>query len=337
MKKAIVTGIRGQDGAYLSKFLLEKGYEVHGVDRRSGGSENWRLRELGIENEIKIHYMDLLELTNVLRVIKKIHPDEIYNLAAQSFVAASFEQPIVTTQVNSLGVLNILESIRSVDTGIKFYQASTSEMFGKSHENGLQNESTSFHPRSPYGVAKLYSHWITINYRESYGIHACSGILFNHESPLRGEEFVTRKITRGIAEIVAGKKDKIVLGNLEAKRDWGFAGDYVDGMWRMLNNDVPNDYVLATGETHSIKDFVSAAFESIGNLIRWEKSGIETKGYDSGGVLRIEVSPEFYRPCEVDSLCGDASLAKRDLGWSPTVKFEELVKMMVKHDVTLQK
>ncbi len=333
MKKALITGIRGQDGAYLAKLLLEKGYEVWGADRRTGNSENWRLRELGIENEIKIVYMDLLELTNIMRVISKIQPDEVYNLAAQSFVGVSFEQPILTAEVDALGVLRLLEAIRTLKPDVKFYQASTSEMFGKVQEIP-QTEETPFYPRSPYGVAKLFGHWITINYRESFNIFACSGILFNHESPLRGIEFVTRKITYGLARIKYGLQDKLVLGNLEAKRDWGYAPEYVEAMWLMLQQDEPDDYIIATKETHSVREFVEKAAQIAGFNIEWEGKGTNTKGVDrKTGKVIIEVSSEFYRPAEVNILVGNPEKAKKKLGWSPKTKFEELVRIMMEADL----
>lgn len=332
-KKALITGIRGQDGAYLAKLLLEKGYEVWGADRRSGDSSFWRLKELGIEKYVKIVYMDLLELTNIIKVIKEVQPDEVYNLAAQSFVQASFEMPILTADVNALGVLRILEALRNFKPDAKFYQASTSEMFGKVQAIP-QDEKTPFYPRSPYGVAKLFGHWITVNYRESYNMFACSGILFNHESELRGLEFVTRKITYGVAAIKYGLQDKIILGNLDTKRDWGYAPEYVEGMWLMLQQETPDDYVLATGETHTVKEFVEKAFEVAGFRIVWEGEGIETKGIDEKtGKILVEVSPKFYRPAEVDMLIGNPEKAKKRLGWKPKTKFEDLVKIMVEADL----
>ncbi len=332
-KKALITGIRGQDGAYLAKLLLEKGYEVYGADRRSGDSGNWRLRELGIENDVKIVYMDLLELTNIIKTIEKVKPDEVYNLAAQSFVGVSFEQPILTSDVDAIGVLRLLEAVRLVKPEIKFYQASTSELFGKVQEIP-QTEKTPFHPRSPYGVAKLFGHWITINYRESYNMFACAGILFNHESPLRGLEFVTRKITYGIARIKHGLQDKIILGNLDSKRDWGYAKEYVEGMWLMLQQEAPDDYVLATGETHSVREFVEYAFNAAGYDITWEGEGVDIRGIDkTTGRVMVEVSPEFYRPAEVDILIGDSRKAREKLGWMPNTKFEELVRIMVEADI----
>jgi len=312
--------------------LIEKGYKVYGADRRSGDSSFWRLKELGIEKHVKIIYMDLLELTNIIRVIKEIQPDEVYNLAAQSFVQASFEMPIFTTEINALGVLRLLEALRLHKPDAKFYQASTSEMFGKVQEIP-QKETTCFCPRSPYGVAKLFGHWITVNYRESWGMFACSGILFNHESPLRGIEFVTRKITYYLAEIKYGLRDKLILGNLDAKRDWGYAPEYVEAMYFMLQQDEPDDYVIATGETHSVKEFVEKAAQIAGFDIEWEGEGLNTKGIDRRtGKVIVEVSSEFYRPAEVDILVGDYSKAKEKLGWEPRTKFEDLVRIMMEAD-----
>ena len=332
-KVALITGIRGQDGAYLAKLLLEKGYEVYGADRRSGEGGFWRLRELGIEKDVKVVYMDLLEFTNILRIIEKIKPDEIYNLAAQSFVAASFEQPILTSDINSLGTLRLLEVIRTVKPDTKFYQASTSEMFGKVKTLPL-NEESYFYPRSPYAVSKLFAHWIAVNYREAYNIFACSGILFNHESPLRGTEFITRKVSLAVARIKYGKQDKLVVGNLDAKRDWGYAPEYVYGMYLMLQNDKPDDFVLATGEAHSVREFIEEAFKVAGFEIYWEGKGLEEKGRDAKtGKVLVEVSPEFYRPAEVDVLVGDYSKAKKILGWEPKTTFKELVRIMVEEDL----
>lgn len=332
-KRALITGIRGQDGAYLAKFLLDKGYEVWGADRRSGEGSNWRLKELGIEREVKIVYMDLLELTNIKRTIERILPDEVYNLAAQSFVQASFEMPLLTADIDAIGVLRLLELIRTIQPNTKFYQASSSEMFGKVQETP-QNEKTPFYPRSPYAVSKLFGHWITVNYRESYAMFACSGILFNHESPLRGIEFVTRKITHGVANIKYGRQDKIVLGNLDSKRDWGYAPEYVEGMWLMLQQSDPDDYVLATGETHSVREFVERAFEVAGFNLAWEGEKENTRGIDRNtGKVLVEVSAEFYRPCEVEILVGDYKKAEIKLGWRPKTKFNELVEIMVKKDL----
>ncbi len=333
MKRALITGIRGQDGAYLAQLLLEKGYDVYGADRRSSEAGFWRLRELGLEKQVKIIYMDLLEHTNVVDIIKKIQPDEVYNLAAQSFVKTSFEQPIFTAEVDAIGVLRILEALRYYRQEARFYQASTSEMFGKV-QSMPQDEQTNFHPRSPYSIAKLFGHWVTINYRESYGMFCCSGILFNHESPLRGFEFVTRKITRSVAGIRHGREDRLVLGNLDAKRDWGYAPEYVYAMWLMLQHERPDDYVIATGETHSVREFTERAFDAAGIRIQWEGEGPESKGRDrkTGRVL-VEVSPDFYRPAEVDILRGNPEKAIKVLGWEPKTRFDTLVQLMVEHDI----
>lgn len=333
MKKALITGIRGQDGAYLAKLLLEKGYEVYGADRRSGDSSNWRLKELGIENDIKIVYMDLLEISNIIDTIRKIQPDEVYNLAAQSFVGASFSQPLLTAEVDAMGVLRLLEAIRLYRPEAKFYQASTSEMFGKVQEIP-QTEKTPFYPRSPYGVAKLFGHWITVNYRESYNMFACSGILFNHESPLRGLEFITRKVTYSLARIKHGKQDKLLVGNLEAKRDWGYAPEYVQAMWMMLQADSPDDYVIATGQTHSVREFIERAAQVAGFDIVWEGEGVNEKGIDrKSGKVIVEVSPEFFRPAEVDLLIGNPQKAKEKLGWQPHTTFDRLVEIMMEADL----
>lgn len=333
MKKALITGIRGQDGAYLAKFLLEKGYEVYGADRRSGDSSNWRLKELGIEKEIKILYMDLLEISNIIDTIRKVQPDEVYNLAAQSFVGASFSQPLLTADVDAMGVLRLLEAIRLYKPDAKFYQASTSEMFGKVQEIP-QTEKTPFYPRSPYGVAKLFGHWITVNYRESYDIFACSGILFNHESPLRGVEFITRKVTYSLARIKYGKQDKLLVGNLQAKRDWGYAPEYVKAMWLMLQADTADDYVIATGETHSVREFIEKASQVAGFDLVWEGEGVSEKAIDrKTGKVIVEVSPEFFRPAEVDLLIGNSQKAKEKLGWQPQTTFDQLVEIMMEADL----
>lgn len=333
MKKALITGIRGQDGAYLAKLLLEKGYEVYGADRRSGDSSNWRLKELGIEKEIKILYMDLLEISNIIDTIRKVQPDEVYNLAAQSFVGASFSQPLLTADVDAMGVLRLLEAIRLYKPDAKFYQASTSEMFGKVQEIP-QTEKTPFYPRSPYGVAKLFGHWITVNYRESYDIFACSGILFNHESPLRGVEFITRKVTYSLARIKYGKQDKLLVGNLQAKRDWGYAPEYVKAMWLMLQADTADDYVIATGETHSVREFIEKASQVAGFDLIWEGEGISEKAIDrKTGKVIVEVSPEFFRPAEVDLLIGNPQKAKEKLGWQPQTTFDQLVEIMMEADL----
>lgn len=334
-RTALVTGVTGQDGAYLSRFLLDKGYRVYGAFRRGASLNLWRLNELGIsEEDIEFIPFELLEYANVRRAIEKIAPDEIYNLGAQSFVAISFEEPLFTSDVNALGVTRMLETIREVNPGIKFYQASTSEMYGKV-QAVPQNEKTPFYPRSPYAIAKLYAHWMTVNYRESYGLFACSGILFNHESPLRGIEFVTRKITTGLSRIREGRQEIVELGNLDAKRDWGFAGDYVEGMWLMLNQQPdPDDYVLATGETTSVREFCELAATALGFDLVWEGEKEQTVGIDrrSGKVI-IRVNRKFYRPAEVDFLIGDAGKAHDKLGWSAKTSLPKLVEMMVEADL----
>jgi len=320
MAKALITGITGQDASYLAEFLLDKGYEVYGTTRRSSTVNNERIKH--IEDKIHILSADLLDQSSLVTAIQNSNPDEVYNLAAQSFVKASWEQPVLTGEFTAIGVTRILEAIRTVNPKIKFYQASSSEMFGKVVEVP-QKETTRFYPRSPYGVAKAYGHYITLNYRESYDIFACSGILFNHESPRRGLEFVTRKITHAVARISLGKQDKLQLGNLDAQRDWGFAGDYVEAMWMMLQQEKADDYVIATGEAHSVKEFVQLAFKAVG-ISDWEKY-VES---DVGAHMR---------PAEVDHLIGDASRAKKELGWSPKTSFKELVEMMVKSDLESEK
>ena len=335
MKKALITGITGQDAAYLAEFLLEKGYEVYGTYRRTSSTNFWRIEELGIENHpnLKLLEYDLIDLSSAYRIINDVEPDEIYNLAAQSFVGVSFTQPIATANITGVGVLNLLEAIRTINPKIKFYQASTSEMFGKVHAIP-QNEQTPFHPRSPYGVAKVFAHWTTLNYQESYGLFASSGILFNHESPLRGKEFVTRKITDTVAKIHLGKQDLLELGNIDAKRDWGFAKEYVDGMYRMLQADKPDTFVLATNQTQTVRDFVSLAFKAIDTDITWEGKNENEKGIDAKtGKVLIKINPKFYRPAEVDLLIGDASKANEILGWKPKTSLEELCDMMIKKDI----
>ena len=336
-KKALVTGVRGQDGAYLSQLLLEKGYEVIGTDRRRVDQDNWRFKYLGIEDDVQIRYMDLLDEGNINRTIKEEQPDEIYNLAAQSFVAASFDQPTLTSNVDAMGVLRLLEAVRTFAPEARFYQASTSEMFGKVVETP-QKESTPFYPRSPYGVAKLFAHWMVKNYREAFNIYGCSGILFNHESPLRGLEFVTRKITHHVAQMNYGKTDPLVLGNMDASRDWGYAKEYVEGIWRMLQQDTPDDYVLSTGETHTVRNFVEWSFEIIGKEVVWEGEGSDEKGYDtkSGDVI-VRISEQFYRPAEVNTLLGDPTRANDELGWKATTKAFELTKVMMESDLALVK
>lgn len=332
-KVALITGITGQDGAYLSKLLLDKGYKVFGAYRRTASLNLWRMEELGIAKEVKLVPIDLLEYSNIQRTLDEVKPDEVYNLAAQSFVALSFEQPIYTGDVDGLGVVRLLDAIRMVNPEIRFYQASTSEMFGKV-QAVPQSENTPFYPRSPYGVAKLYAHWITINYREAYDMHNSCGILFNHESPLRGLEFVTRKITAGLAQIKHGRKSPLELGNLDAKRDWGFAGDYVEGMWMMLQQPHGDDYVLATGEAHSVREFVEVAAGAAGFDIAWEGEGEKARGIDNkAGQVIVKVNPEFYRPSEVEFLLGDATKAYNKLGWKPKVNFHQLVEMMMEADL----
>ena len=335
MKKALITGITGQDGAYLAEFLLNKGYKVYGTYRRLASVNFWRLEELGIKNHpsLELIEFDLIDQSNVIRTISEIEPNEVYNLAAQSFVGVSFAQPIATTHITALGALHLLEAIRIINPKIKFYQASTSEMFGKVQEIP-QKETTPFYPRSPYGVAKLYAHWMTINYRESYDIFGCSGILFNHESPLRGLEFVTRKITDGVAKIVLGKIDYLELGNLDAKRDWGYAKEYVEGMYLMLQAKKPDTYVLATNRTESVRDFVRMAFKAVDIELEFVGEGVEERGIDKkSGKTLIKVNPKYFRPAEVDLLIGDYSKAKKELGWEPKTTLEELCKMMVEADI----
>ena len=332
-KRALITGITGQDGSYLSQFLIEKGYEVYGAVRRTSSINTGRLSELDILNKINLVAMDLAEITNIQRVIEEIKPDEVYNLAAQSFVQTSFDQPIYTSEIDAIGVTRILETIRMLGSKIKFYQASTSEMFGKV-QSSPQNEETPFYPRSPYGVSKLYGHWMTINYREAWDLHACSGILFNHESPLRGIEFVTRKITLGVAEITKKKKKSISLGNLNAKRDWGYAGDYVNAMWLMLQKKKPSDYVIATGKMYSVRDFVEKAFNAADTEIDWViDNGVESGRCKKTGNILIDINKDFNRPAETDYLLGDATKAREELNWKPQVNFNTLVEMMVKKDL----
>ena len=336
-KTAFITGITGQDGAYLAQLLLSKEYNVVGGFRRLSTPNFWRLEELGIINDIKLEETDLLDVGNLVRTIDKYEPLEIYNLAAQSFVAHSFSNPLLTGKVTGLGVANILEAIRIVNKGIRFYQASTSELFGMVQEIP-QKETTPFYPRSPYGVAKLYGHWITINYRESYGIFASAGILFNHESPLRGIEFVTRKITDAVAKIHYGKQDFFEIGNMDAKRDWGYAKEYVEGMYLMLQAEKPDNYVLATGETHSVREWIEVCFEIVGRKVVWEGAKEKEIGRDAkSGKVLVKVNPEYFRPAEVDILVGDPSKAKKELGWEPKVKYRELAEIMLKRDLERNK
>lgn len=339
MKSAIVTGITGQDGAYLAEQLLEKGYIVHGTYRRTSSVNFWRIEELGIATHPNLRMVehDLQDVGSCIRLMDRARPDEIYNLAAQSFVGVSFEQPALTAQVTGVGALNLLEALRIVNPKARFYQASTSEMFGKVQAIP-QTEATPFYPRSPYGVAKLYAHWITVNYRESYDIFASSGILFNHESPLRGREFVTRKITDSLAKISLGQLDVLELGNLDARRDWGYAKEYVDGMWRMLQAERPDTYVLATNRTETVRDFVNAAAKCLGFEIEWEGHAENEVGVDRrSGKTIVRVNPAFYRPAEVDLLIGDPKKARDELGWAPKTSLEALCEMMVETDVARNK
>lgn len=338
-KTAIITGISGQDGAYLSELLLNKGYIVYGTYRRTSSVNFWRIEELGIANHPNLHLVefDLTDLSTTTRLLQTTGATEIYNLAAQSFVGVSFDQPITTAEITGIGALNLLEAIRIVNPKIRFYQASTSEMFGKVQAIP-QKEDTPFYPRSPYGVAKLYAHWITINYRESYDIFGSSGILFNHESPLRGREFVTRKITDSAAKIKLGKLDILELGNLDAKRDWGFAKEYVEGMWRMLQADKPDTYVLATNRTETVRDFVSMAFRAVDIELDWQGKDENEQGIDAkSGKTLVRINSKFYRPAEVDLLIGDPEKAKRELGWEPKTSLEQLCQMMVNADLRRNK
>ena len=331
-KTAIITGVTGQDGSYLAKLLLEKGYNVLGAARRSASVNLWRLDFHGIRDKVKLIPLELLEASNIAKVISDHKPDEFFNLAAQSFGAASFDMPLYTADADGLAVLRILEAIRQYSPETRFYQASTSEMFGKVQEIP-QKESTPFYPRSPYGVAKLYGHWITVNYRESYGMHASSGILFNHESPLRGLEFVTRKITAGLANVKHGHQSHIELGNMDAKRDWGFAGDFVEGMWRMLQQPEGGDYVLATNETHTVRKFVELAGSALGMNIEWHGEEVNEVGTDTKtGKAVVKINPQFYRPAEVELLIGDPQKAQDALGWKRQMSFEGLVEAMAKAD-----
>jgi GDPmannose 4,6-dehydratase len=350
MKKALITGITGQDGAYLAEFLLEKGYEVHGIKRRSSSFNTGRVDHLykdphDADVRFFMHYGDLTDATNLIRIIQETRPDEIYNLAAQSHVKVSFETPEYTANSDALGTLRILEAIRvlGLEKTVRFYQASTSEMYGKVRETP-QTESTPFYPRSPYGAAKVYGYWITVNYREAYDMFACNGILFNHESPIRGETFVTRKVTRAVARMHLGLQDCVYLGNLEAQRDWGHARDYVEAMWRILQQDRPDDFVIATGEAHSVRELVATAFDEVGVSLRWEGEGIDEIGVvdavegRNASALRsgdtvVRIDPGYYRPTEVEFLLGDPSKARELLGWEPRVTFDELVRTMVQEDL----
>ncbi len=344
-KTALIIGVTGQDGSYLVELLLHKGYVVHGVKRRASSFNTARLDHIFRDqhqypdSRLLLHYGDITDTSNIIRLIKEIQPNEVYNLAAQSHVKVSFELPEYTAQVDAMGTLRILEAIRILGLAEKtrFYQASTSELYGKVQEIP-QTELTPFYPRSPYGVAKLYGFWITKNYREAYGMFACNGILFNHESPVRGETFVTRKITRAVARIKYGLQDALYLGNLDAKRDWGHAREYVDAMWRILQQDEPEDFVIATGQMHSVREFVEAAFAHVGIDIVWEGEGVDERGIDKRtGNVRVFIDPQYFRPAEVDLLIGDATKAKEKLGWEPQVDFDELVKEMVQHEIYVMK
>lgn len=339
MKKALITGINGQDGSYLAELLLEKGYEVHGIKRRASSFNTSRIEHLLEDPRIKLHDSDMSDSPSLIRLLKEIEPDEIYNLAAQSHVKVSWDCPEFTAQTDAIGTLRLLEAIRinKLEKKTRFYQASTSELFGLVQEP-VQSEKTPFYPRSPYGVAKLYAYWIVVNYRESFGMFACNGILFNHESPRRGETFVTRKITMAASRISLGMQDKLYLGNLNSKRDWGHAKDYVEGMWRILQNDQPEDFVLATGKTTSIRDFVTMTFKELGIDLEWKGTGVNEKGIDKKtGKVLVEVDPQFFRPAEVDLLLGNPAKAQAKLGWKPTYDLVALCKEMVAHDLDLAK
>jgi GDPmannose 4,6-dehydratase len=336
-KKALITGITGQDGSYLAEQLLDKGYEVHGIIRRTSSYVRQRIDHLTMDPNIKektlfLHYGDMTDGSNISRIVEKIMPDEVYNLAAQSHVKISFDVPEYSAQVDGIGTIRILDALRELCPTAKFYQASTSELYGLVQETP-QKETTPFYPRSPYAAAKLYAYWITKNYREAYDMFACNGILFNHESPRRGENFVTKKITTSVAKIASGQQKKVSLGNLSALRDWGYAPDYVRGMWMMLQQDKPQDIVMATGEQHSVEEFCSLAFEYAGLPLIFKGEGLDRKGYDKAGVIRVDVNPEYFRPTEVQTLLGDPTLAKEILGWEPATKFKDLVKIMVEHDI----
>jgi GDPmannose 4,6-dehydratase len=334
MKKALITGISGQDAAYLTRFLIGKGYGVLGAFRRTSEPSFNRLKFLGVDDKIQYVPVELLEFTNIYQTIERIQPDEIYNLGAQSSVPASFQEPIFTAEVTGLGILRILEAVRAINPKIKVYQASSSEMFGKVKQSP-QGEEMPFHPRSPYAVSKVFAHHAAVNYRESYGLFVCAGILFNHESPLRGSEFVTRKITQSVARFKLGRQSEIRLGNLNACRDWGYAPEYVEAMWLMLQQPEPDDYVIATGETHSVREFAQAAFERIGVDLEWSGQGVNEQGiHKANGATVVRVDPQFFRPADADYLVGDYSKAKRKLGWSPKTSFKELVGIMVMHDLS---
>lgn len=343
MKKALITGVTGQDGSYLAEFLLEKGYEVHGIKRRASSFNTDRIDHIYVDphvspRQFQLHYGDLTDSTNLTRIIQQVQPDEIYNLGAQSHVAVSFEQPEYTANCDALGALRLLEAIRmlGLEKKTRLYQASTSELYGKVVETP-QKETTPFYPRSPYAAAKLYAYWITVNYREAYGIYACNGILFNHESPRRGETFVTRKITRALARIKLGLQDCVYLGNLDAKRDWGHAKDYVEMQWLMLQQDHPEDLVIATGVQYSVRQFVDRAAKELGIKLHWEGEGVNEVGRDKNGKAVVQVDPRYFRPTEVETLLGDATKAREKLGWAPKISFDEMVSEMVRDDLQTAK
>jgi GDPmannose 4,6-dehydratase len=343
LKKALITGVTGQDGAYLAQFLLTKGYEVHGIKRRTSLFNTARIDHIYEDPHLPsrhffLHYGDMTDSSSLVRIVQNVQPDEIYNLAAQSHVQVSFEEPEYTANSDALGVLRLLEAIRilGMEKKTRFYQASTSEMFGLVQETP-QRETTPFYPRSPYGVAKLYGYWIVINYRESYGMYACNGILFNHESPLRGETFVTRKITRGLARIKAGLQTELYLGNLDARRDWGHARDYIEMQWMMLQQEKPQDYVIATGEQYSVREFVQRCAQLLELDLTWSGSGVEEKAVDNKGNVIVAIDPRYFRPAEVETLLGDASKARRELGWTPRITFDEMVREMVESDLKAAK
>jgi GDPmannose 4,6-dehydratase len=334
MKKAFITGVTGQDGSYLAEFLLEKGYEVHAILRRSSVFTTQRIDHLMDNPRFKTYHGDLADSSNLHSLLNRIVPDEIYNLGAQSHVAVSFEVPEYTAEVDAVGTIRLLNAIKDLGLHPRFYQASTSELYGGLPDTAPQSEKTPFYPKSPYGAAKLYSYWVTVNYREAYGLYACNGILFNHESPRRGETFVTKKITKAAARIAQGRQEVLSLGNLDAKRDWGYAKDYVECMWLMLQQDEPDDYVIASGETYTVRQFTEWAFEAAGIRLRWEGSGVDEKGLDAEtGQVRVVVNPQYFRPAEVELLWGDPSKAREKLGWEPKTGIKELVEIMVRYDL----
>ena len=334
LKKAFITGVTGQDGSYLAEFLLEKGYEVHAILRRSSVFTTQRIEHLMSNEKFFTYHGDLTDSSNLHTLLGKIQPDEVYNLGAQSHVAVSFEVPEYTAEVDAVGTIRLLDAIKDLGISPKFYQASTSELFGGLPGTAPQSEKTPFYPKSPYGAAKIYAYWVTVNYRESYGLFACNGILFNHESPRRGETFVTKKITKAVANISKGKQDTLYLGNMDAKRDWGYAKDFVEMMWLMLQQDEPRDYVIATGKTYTVRQFVEYAFEEVGVSIKWEGSGSNEIGIDTAtGRTIVKIDPKYYRPAEVELLWGDATKAEKELGWKATTSLKELVKIMVQYDL----